>query len=381
MITIITPFTSTLEDGKLVQQVYALFFAEIVTTNLIQLIDPVGHLQRHFLAPRANSQDAMNLCMQGQVVELAERYTNMTKILFLALWYSAVYPGALFMCAFALMINFFTDRFSLMRTWKRAPSLGPETSAFSRSYFFSLAVAAMGIVSSYFWAGFPFDNVCATNVMVAEQSVFKGTWNVTTSEKFANPSDVDLANDKSGLVEVEAGDFSFQYCLQDFFRYEPDERKFPFIPAFQREGLEWMTDDQEVVTAAFGWFSVGVLCLILLKFCYGWLSSITGLFRGTYDPRGDDQQINFSDVPSISTYVPEVQSKVFSYPLLACNFDGIDEDLLDWADPDRPISFYDLTKDADILLRDTDVTSKVVFSQIFHWPPPPSLNEAPTPKT
>jgi hypothetical protein len=73
VITIITPFTSTLTDGGLVNQIYALFFAEIVTTNAIQLLDPVGHFQRHFLAPRAKTQDAMNLCMQGQQVELAER--------------------------------------------------------------------------------------------------------------------------------------------------------------------------------------------------------------------------------------------------------------------------------------------------------------------
>ena len=40
----------------------------------------MGHVSRHILAPRAATQDAMNLKMQGQVVELAERYTNMTKL-------------------------------------------------------------------------------------------------------------------------------------------------------------------------------------------------------------------------------------------------------------------------------------------------------------
>jgi hypothetical protein len=83
VITIITPFTSTLsttgKDG-LITKIYAIFFAEIVTTNAIQLADPVGHLQRHFFAPRAKTQDAMNLAMQGQEFELAERYTNMTKV-------------------------------------------------------------------------------------------------------------------------------------------------------------------------------------------------------------------------------------------------------------------------------------------------------------
>jgi hypothetical protein len=74
VITIITPFTDTLRgEGGLITQIYALFFAEIVTTNGIQLLDPVGHLKRHFLAPRAATQDAMNLNFRGESFELAER--------------------------------------------------------------------------------------------------------------------------------------------------------------------------------------------------------------------------------------------------------------------------------------------------------------------
>jgi hypothetical protein len=115
IITVITPFTKTLDntDG-LIRSIGAIFFADIVTTNAVQFLDPVGHIRRHFLAPRAATQDLMNLNMQGQEFELAERYTNMTKILFLTFWYCSIYPGTFFMCSFALFVNFFMDRFSLM---------------------------------------------------------------------------------------------------------------------------------------------------------------------------------------------------------------------------------------------------------------------------
>jgi hypothetical protein len=75
VITLITPFTSTLspDSDGLISKIYALFFAEITTTNAIQLLDPVGHFNRHFLAPRAVTQDAMNLYFQGEAFELAER--------------------------------------------------------------------------------------------------------------------------------------------------------------------------------------------------------------------------------------------------------------------------------------------------------------------
>lgn len=356
VITIITPFTSTLAEGELIQQIYALFFAEIVTTNLIQLLDPMGHIERHLLAPRAATQDAMNLKMRGQVVELAERYTNMTKILFLALWYSAVYPGALFLCCFALLINYFTDRFSLMRTWKKPPMLGTKMSEFSRRYFFSLALVAMAVMSSYYWAAFPFDNLCEDGEATAS---FAGLYRV-------------LMDGKELLITVESNETAYKYCNQDFFRFPKSEWAFPFVSELQLDGQEWMTGDQEIITDIYGWSAVAVIGLILLGFVYGWYNGFMSTFRGTYKPNGDVQGINFSDVPSISCYIPEVESSVFSYPLLACNVDNItNKDLMEWNDPDRPFSFYDLTKDAAVLLRGTDVGSKVVFSQIAYWAPEP----------
>jgi hypothetical protein len=74
VITIITPFTDTLKNGGgLINKVYAQFFSEIVFSTGIQLVDVVGHLNRHFLAPRAKSQDAMNLKFKGYEWNLAER--------------------------------------------------------------------------------------------------------------------------------------------------------------------------------------------------------------------------------------------------------------------------------------------------------------------
>ena len=86
--------------------------------------------------------------------------------------YSSVYPAGFFMAAFALSINYFTDRHSLMRTWKRAPPLGPGISEFSRRYFVSTSFLAMAVMSSYFWAGFPFDNLCVNDYPAPPGKIF-----------------------------------------------------------------------------------------------------------------------------------------------------------------------------------------------------------------
>jgi hypothetical protein len=42
--------------------------------------------------------------------------------------------------------------------------LGNTISSFSRKYFFSAAILAMAIASSYYWSGFPFDNLCSKSI-------------------------------------------------------------------------------------------------------------------------------------------------------------------------------------------------------------------------
>lgn len=356
-----TPFTDTLaSDDGLIPQIYALFLAEILTVSVTQLADPMGHINRHFLAPRAATQDAMNLKFVGATWELAERYTDATKILFLCVWYCSIFPGAFFLCSFALFIKYFVDRFSLMRTWKRPPKLGASVSSFSRRYFFSLAVVAMAIMSSFYWSGFPYDNLCEVDEPIDDAYIGKfrvdALVNTTFTQKLAD------------TVEFRENDRRYRVCSQNLLA--PGRgTTFPFIPAQQPEGSEWMTPDQEDVTLVFGWTAVVIIAGVIIKFVWGWLEMAQSMFRSTYSSVGDDQGTPFSQVASRSAYIPEVASSLFAYPLIACDTDDIDDELYAWEDPDRPYHLYDLTKDAKHLLSGIDVSAKVGFTKVMHWAP------------
>ena len=89
-----------------------------------------------------------------------------------------------------------------------------------------------------------------------------------------------------------------------------------------------------------------------------------------YQPSGEDQGIPFSTVKSISTYVPQISSNLFSYPLLGCDVDGVDPDLFDWQDPDRPHEFYSLYQDVVDLIGQERLDQYKVFSKVSHVPPP-----------
>lgn len=351
----VTPFPSTLGSGTddLIYGVKDIYVAEIVTSNLFKLVDPVGLFKRHYLAPRAQSQEEMNSHMRGEIWYLSERFTNMSKLFFLTLWYSPIYPFGFFMCALALLINIFTDRFSLMRTWARSSSLGPSISNFSRRYFFALAVTAMAVSSSYSWAGFPYDNLCLSDEN--ELDYYIGSWNI-----------VSVDGSRNAYVTVSEGDTSYKYCKQSLYWYGKGFN-FPAVPYWQTEGDEWMTSEQELLTRIYGWSSFVLVVMASL-----WIISISVramLFRSNYVACGDDQDMPFSDVPAISSYIPEVRSDLFSYPLLAVDTDHVNQDLFEWKDPDRPYAYYDLSRDACTVLNGVKTRDEIksLFSSVAHW--------------
>jgi hypothetical protein len=82
----------------------------------------------------------MNSCFVGGKFELAERYTDASKVLFVALVYSTVLPVSLFLGALALLVHYVVGTFCLLRMWRTTPDVGPVLARLSRNYFFSTSL-------------------------------------------------------------------------------------------------------------------------------------------------------------------------------------------------------------------------------------------------
>lgn len=356
VILIITPFTSTTLGNKddLLAGVYNIFFAEIVTVNILQLLDIGENFKRHILAPRAKTQDAMNLNMRGTETFLAERYTNMTKLVFLAIWYCPLYPGVLFMCAAALFINFFVDRFSLMRSWKPSPKLGRSMSTFTRDFVFPIIVITMAFVGVRSWRFFTFDQLCSDGSTTIGQTEAKldSTDSAILYGTYKIPGIDGMIDDSDVILNAES--LAYQYC--------PMNRK-------------WPTEQQAKLIEVYGNFAytiTGIVSVVILAVIVFYLKQ---LYVATYNPCGEAQETPYSEVESRTAYIPQVKSKAFAFPFLACPVAKIrDCDLFEWEDPQRPYDDYDITEDSRQLLIDNGKqvdSSLAVFSQMFHCPPPP----------
>ena len=151
-----------------------------------------------------------------------------------------------------------------MRAWKRTPQLGGGIAKVSRQYFFSLAIVAMAVISSAYWSGFPFDNLC---LVENTEDVKLGTFYLGESR---------------GYATVSVDDPVYTSCLQDLLAPGLGFT-FPFIPAQQeKRDEEWMTGEQEEITTLFGWSSVVICALMLLRLVW---SPLKHYFCGDSAPK------------------------------------------------------------------------------------------------
>lgn len=65
--------------------------------------------KKHLLAPRARTQEQMNHFFQGTYYNLGERYTDLTKILFLVFVYSPLFPAAFFFGSAILFVQYYVS--------------------------------------------------------------------------------------------------------------------------------------------------------------------------------------------------------------------------------------------------------------------------------
>ena len=124
-----TPFTDTLQEGSyLIDSIFTLFLIGFISAHIFQLTDLSGNFRRHILALRKTSQEEMNLCFKNsaRVYDIGARYTNVTRILFLTLFYSTIFPAGYFF-AFAIFSSaYWLDKFCLLRQWRQGPMIGNQ---------------------------------------------------------------------------------------------------------------------------------------------------------------------------------------------------------------------------------------------------------------
>eukprot|EP00611_Tribonema_gayanum_P002873 TRINITY_DN121_c1_g1_i4.p1 TRINITY_DN121_c1_g1~~TRINITY_DN121_c1_g1_i4.p1 ORF type:complete len:1018 (-),score=374.78 TRINITY_DN121_c1_g1_i4:750-3803(-) len=261
LLFIASPFDETLADTTL-DQVMNILLVDAFVAPVLRVLNPYDLFLRVVIAPRMMTQASMNRYFLGAEWNLAERYTDMLKTMFLGIFYSAVLPTGLIVVVISLTISYWVDKYCLFRLWRRPPALDGSLAAHSRLYMF-LSIWAHVMITRVFWANWPF-----------------------------------TINEAGKSSEATCG---FLFC--------------------HAEQIDW-TSDQALMVTIYSWFG---LCLFLsgtllsLFFYLRYYTLRIGLcgmkIRHDHSGRGNARMVSFRDVPGIDCYVPQVKSMWLVEPL------------------------------------------------------------------
>uniref|UniRef100_A0A7S1XQ05 CSC1/OSCA1-like cytosolic domain-containing protein n=1 Tax=Phaeomonas parva TaxID=124430 RepID=A0A7S1XQ05_9STRA len=289
--SIITATEDTADEAT-IEQIYNILFADAVTTPALRLLDVGGRIQRYLVAPGAslpclagafpgaNTQGEMNKSFEGTEWSLAERYTDLTKTVFVSLFNMSVYPAGVFITAFAMIVNFWVDKYCLLRIWAPQPELGAGITTTNRSYI-ALVLLFHFMVALHVYAAWPFDGYIDTG----------------------EPTTVTGVSARENVYE-KVGDMT---------------ARGPSV--FLINTRRWMSGDQKGVVKVFSAFSVVVFVVFILTyFGQGLYDAYRMLTTGIYEEPGEDQgitHVSHTGEDAIDVYVPKIHQPGIKYPLLA----------------------------------------------------------------
>uniref|UniRef100_A0A7S3QEB8 CSC1/OSCA1-like cytosolic domain-containing protein n=1 Tax=Chaetoceros debilis TaxID=122233 RepID=A0A7S3QEB8_9STRA len=332
---VITPFTDTLADGKLVESIFSVFVLDVTLTPILQIFDIWGFLKRHCFAPRATHQRKMNLFFKSGTCDIGERSTNATRIMFFTLFYSAIFPGGFIFAFVIFSMMYWLDKFSVLRKWEQGPMIGTSVAKIS-NIFYLLALAAYAIMTFNNYAMFPFDNVCENGILIDD---YIGEWSLTRMDgTYVEP--VELTEDSS----------EYFFCNQNILR------KFQFPPTpmnFLEDTSDWISARRETTANTLAWFMI--VSVVIIAFTIG-LHTIVKVFKHlfwmdykmekmTEEERTNLEKCRFCDLDEIKLYVPQTKIDGYMFPFLLCDVDEIDDQMIGWSDPDSDYDTHNIIFD------------------------------------
>ena len=147
-------------SGTNIKKIITVLLADMTLTPLLQILDIPGNVKRYLVAPWEKTQDGMNCRFDGKPWQLAERFSTVTKSIFLCLFFSSLVPLGYLMCATTLFITYWVDKYCMLRQWKQMPPLDASIVALAREQL-AYAVLVHCIITLHYFAGWPFDEAGA----------------------------------------------------------------------------------------------------------------------------------------------------------------------------------------------------------------------------
>lgn len=282
-------FTDILSQENLLQ-IQALLIANLVTAPVIQLISPFEKFYRWFYGPRAKTQRKLNSYYSGAYWKLAERYTQITKSVGIALFFKSLLPTGLLITGLSLLVNYWVDKYCLLRKWKTPPRYDGLLARASR-YHLLLVVLVSLIMMGHWYNGWPFDHATQREV-------------------------------KAAKTQTES-------------RYDSLINTLHIVLPFLRD--EYPTEEQRNLMDILYWIILDVTCMVvafvflksLYRICMRYI--VGKLPSGFFGGRAKQSEVPASQVSTLNGYVPTYESWYSDFPYLSVPLGTFEPRYVSWS--------------------------------------------------
>lgn len=132
-----------------------ILLADAIATPVLRFLDVSGWFYRYFLGIFAKSQADLNALWGAAEWYLAERYTDVLKTIFVGTFFAVPLPAGLFVTSFAVICNYYVDKYSMLRLWHQPPAIDRSLAILARYYYLVVVWAHINVSRVYF-ANWPY---------------------------------------------------------------------------------------------------------------------------------------------------------------------------------------------------------------------------------
>ena len=151
---LLTPSGNVL-SSRTITDVQSILIADLTIPAMSRLVDVYNLVMRYGVGRSAATQTQLNQYFSGTEWKLAERYTDVSKTIFVCLFYGAILPSGYAICAITFLVTYLTDKYLLLRRWREPPKYDDEMTKRSRMLLF-MGVLAHVCVTKFFYDFWPF---------------------------------------------------------------------------------------------------------------------------------------------------------------------------------------------------------------------------------
>ena len=209
--------------------------------------------------------------------QLSERYSHLTTHMMLTMLNSVLIPYGLLLTAFACILQFWSDKYGLLRLYQPLPPVNDRLARSTRQAL-SLCLLIHFLFTCYYFSGWPFDFLCPSHS--GELS--------STGKEVASTYGLD-----EGLWKI---------CDQRFFENKMTDQDAPYWNHHQR-----------VMVHIYRNMGLAIVTILMsYMFLRGSSVSLYNLFLKKYDEETDITSIPFSAVDHGELYVPQMSMSYYS---------------------------------------------------------------------